>query len=98
MCESVKNIKCMCQSVNKGNGVVVYDLKNKLDEVSRYQCGHYISSSDTAWRILWIPVHESFSSVIPQTVGLENMQKAYFFEVKFKVQNMPKTIHFVGLF
>lgn len=37
---------------------------------TRYKTGHYISSSEAAWRILCFPIHEQFPSVMQLAVHL----------------------------
>ncbi|GBP60481.1 hypothetical protein EVAR_37517_1 [Eumeta japonica] len=64
-----------------------------LDEVTKYQAGRYISSSEAVWRILRFPIHDRFPSVMHLAVHLENGQRVYFTEkdVIDKVLNPPKT-------
>ena len=59
-CNSVKCIKYICKYVNKGSDQAVFALQNKNDEVSRYEAGRYISSSEAAWRIFCFPIHERY--------------------------------------
>ncbi|GFR15770.1 ATP-dependent DNA helicase [Trichonephila clavata] len=58
-CNSVKSIKYICKYVNKGTDQATFGVED-LDEVTRYESGRYISSSEAVWRILCFPIHERF--------------------------------------
>ncbi|GFV51715.1 ATP-dependent DNA helicase [Trichonephila clavipes] len=51
-----------------------------LDEVTRYESGRYISSSEGVWQILCFPIHERFPPVMHLSVHLKKGQKVYFTE------------------
>ena len=99
ICNSVKSIKYICKYVNKGSDQAAFRLENEFDEVSRYEAGRYISSSEAAWRILCIPIHERYPPVMHLAVHLENGQRIYFNSenVMEKLTNPPKTT-LIGFF
>ncbi|GFQ71965.1 ATP-dependent DNA helicase [Trichonephila clavata] len=84
-CNSVKSIKYICKYVNKGTDQATFGVKD-LDEVTRYESGRYISSSEAVWRILCFPIHDRFPPVMHLSVHLENGQRIYFTE-----DNAPST-------
>ena len=92
-CNSVKSIKYICKYINKGSDQAVFAIQNQYDEISRYEAGRYISSSEAAWRIFRFPVHERYPPVVHLAVHLENGQRIYFTEcnVVNKVRNPPQT-------
>ena len=51
-----------------------------MDEVADYQNAQYVSSNETAWRILEFPIHERDPPVQQLAVHLENGQRVYFTE------------------
>lgn len=51
------------------------------DEVTKFQSGRYISSSEGIWRILSFPIHERHPPVIHLNVHLEGGQRMYFIPV-----------------
>ncbi|GFY24970.1 uncharacterized protein TNCV_2691611 [Trichonephila clavipes] len=59
-CSSVKSIKYICNYVNKGSDLAIFEVQNinKNDEIARYQMGRYISSNEAIWHILSFPIHE----------------------------------------
>ena len=79
-CNSVKSIKYITKYVNKGSDQAVFGVQNEHDEVSRYETGRYMSSSEAVWRILEFPIHERYPPVIHLSVHLENGQRVYFTE------------------
>ncbi|XP_074109302.1 uncharacterized protein LOC141534058 [Cotesia typhae] len=91
-CNSIKSIKYICNYLNKGSDQASFTVQD-FDEVTKYQAGRYISSSEAVWRILRFPIHDRFPSVMHLTVHLENGQRIYFTEedVVEKVINPPKT-------
>ncbi|GFY22040.1 ATP-dependent DNA helicase [Trichonephila clavipes] len=46
LCRSIKSIKYICKYVNKGSDLVVFGVQNANDEVTSYQNGRYISTSE----------------------------------------------------
>lgn len=80
ICNSVEYIKYICKYVNKGSDQAMIALRNnnQFDEVTRYQSGRYISSSEAVWRILSFPIHERYPPVIHLDVHLEGGQRVYF--------------------
>ncbi|GFW14726.1 uncharacterized protein TNCV_1561891 [Trichonephila clavipes] len=60
LCSSVKSIKYICNYVNKGSDLAIFEVQNinKNDEIARYQMGRYISSNEAIWHILSFPIHE----------------------------------------
>ncbi|XP_044591486.1 uncharacterized protein LOC123269716 [Cotesia glomerata] len=93
-CNSVKSIRYICKYVNKGSGQAAFTVEN-LDEVSRYEAGRYISSSEAVWRIFGFHIHERY----PLVVHLENGQRVYFTEenIVYKIAN-PKKTTLIGFF
>lgn len=91
-CNSVKSIKYICKYVNKGSDQAAFTIED-LDEVTRYEVGRYISSSEAAWRIFCFPIHERFPPVIHLAVHLENGHRVYFTEANVveRINNPPKT-------
>lgn len=99
LCNSVKSIEYICKYVNKGSDQATFCLENEQDEISKYEAGRYISSSEAAWRILRIPIHERFPPVMNLSVHLENGQRIYFTtdNASEKVQN-PNNTTLLGFF
>ncbi|XP_044582994.1 uncharacterized protein LOC123264012 [Cotesia glomerata] len=84
------NLKSPC--VINGSDQASFTVQD-LDEVTNYQAGRYISSSEAVWRIFRFPIHDRFPSVMHLAVHLENCQRIYFTEqdVVDKVINPKKT-------
>ncbi|GBP62999.1 ATP-dependent DNA helicase PIF1 [Eumeta japonica] len=79
VCNSVQSIKYICKYVNKGSDqATVGFTNNNNDEVTRFQSGRYISSSEAVWRILSFPIHERHPPVIHLDIHLEGGQRIYF--------------------
>ncbi|XP_044591470.1 uncharacterized protein LOC123269700 [Cotesia glomerata] len=97
-CNSVKSIRYICKYVNKGSDQAAFTVEN-LDEVSRYEAGRYISSSEAVWRIFGFHIHERYPPVVHLAVHLENGQKVYFTEenIVYKIAN-PKKTTLIGFF
>uniref|UniRef100_A0A8D9B6G9 ATP-dependent DNA helicase n=1 Tax=Cacopsylla melanoneura TaxID=428564 RepID=A0A8D9B6G9_9HEMI len=93
ICNSVKSIKYICKYVNKGSDQAAFTLQNEFDEVTKYETGRYLSSSEAVWRILCFPIHERYPPIVHLSVHLENGQRVYFTtdNVEQRVQNPPKT-------
>ncbi|GFR01921.1 ATP-dependent DNA helicase, partial [Trichonephila clavata] len=64
--------------VNKGSDLAVFGVQNANDEVTSYQNGRYISTSEAIWRILSFSIHERFPPVTHLDIHLENGQRIYF--------------------
>lgn len=92
-CNSVNSIKYVCKYVNKGTDQATFALENKNDEVTTYENGRYISSSEAVWRIFGFPIHEHFPPVIHLAVHLENGQRIYFNQENIieRFNNPPNT-------
>lgn len=47
-CNSVKSIKYICKYIHKGSDMAIIELsnQNKLDEITQFQMGRYISSNE----------------------------------------------------
>ncbi|XP_053598610.1 uncharacterized protein LOC128668835 [Microplitis demolitor] len=79
VCNSVKSIKYICKYINKGSDQAAFTVGD-LDEVTKYEAGRYISTSEAVWRILSFPIHERFPPVMHLAVHLENGQRVFFNE------------------
>ncbi|XP_053595510.1 uncharacterized protein LOC128667831 [Microplitis demolitor] len=79
VCNSVKSIKYICKYINKGSDQAVFTVGD-LDEVTKYEAGRYISTSEAVWRIVSFPIHERFPPVMHLAVHLENGQRVFFNE------------------
>ncbi|GBL60176.1 hypothetical protein AVEN_33477-1 [Araneus ventricosus] len=97
-CSSVRAIKYICKYINKGNDQAIFNFKNAelgntIDEVYIYKSGRYVSSNESAWRLLGFPLHERHPTVTHLAVHLENGEIVYFNEINFrdKVSPPPKT-------
>ncbi|KAF0720858.1 ATP-dependent DNA helicase, partial [Aphis craccivora] len=74
-CSSIKAIKYICKYINKGSDQATFSVeKQSKDEITSYQSGRYVSSSEAVWRILSFPIHERYPSVFHLSVHLENGQ------------------------
>lgn len=93
LCNSIKSIKYVCKYINKGSDQAAFGLQNDFDEVTRYESGRYISSSEAAWRIFCFPIHERYPPVMHLSVHLENGQRVYFTPDNFgdRIKNPPNT-------
>ncbi|CAI6365825.1 unnamed protein product [Macrosiphum euphorbiae] len=67
--------------------------KQSKDEITSYQSGRYVSSSEAVWRILSFPIQERYPSVFHLSVHLENGQRVYFTtnNVTEKISKPPTT-------
>ncbi|XP_044597462.1 uncharacterized protein LOC123274027 [Cotesia glomerata] len=65
--------------MNKGSDQAAFTVGD-LDEVTKYEAGRYISTSEAVWRILSFPIHERFPPVMHLAVHLENGQRVFFNE------------------
>ncbi|XP_069965797.1 uncharacterized protein [Bactrocera oleae] len=77
LCNSVKSIKYICKYVNKGSDLAIFSVQNDKDEITSYQNGRYISTSEAVWRMLSFSIHERFPPVTHLDVHLENGQRVY---------------------
>ncbi|XP_046966957.1 uncharacterized protein LOC124534968 [Vanessa cardui] len=94
VCNSVQSIKYICKYVNKGSDqATVGFTNNNNDEITRFQSGRYISSSEAVWRILSFPVHIRYPPVIHLDVHLEGGQRVYFNpdNVRERLENSRRT-------
>ncbi|XP_043467393.1 ATP-dependent DNA helicase pif1-like [Leptopilina heterotoma] len=92
-CGSMKSIKYVCKYVNKGSDQASFHVANGNDEISMYQTGRYISTSEAFWRIFEFQIHERYPPVIQLDVHLENGQRVYFRpeNVQDRVENPSNT-------
>lgn len=66
-------------NVNQSNANVSQNNQlNRVDEVTTYQMGRYVSSNEAMWRIFSFPIHERNPTVVHLAVHLENGQRVYF--------------------
>ncbi|XP_053597507.1 uncharacterized protein LOC106694146 [Microplitis demolitor] len=79
VCNSVKSIKYICKYINEGSDQAAFTVGD-LDEVTKYEAGRYISTSEAVSRILSFPIHERFPPVMHLAVHLENGQRVFFNE------------------
>ncbi|GFT67747.1 ATP-dependent DNA helicase [Trichonephila clavipes] len=85
-CNSVKSIKYICKYVNKGTDQAIFSVEDQ-DEVTRYESGRYISSSEAVWWILCFPIHERFPPVMHLYVHLKKRTKSLFCRRQCHSQN-----------
>ncbi|GFX68491.1 ATP-dependent DNA helicase [Trichonephila clavipes] len=78
LCSSIKSIKYICKYVNKGSDLAVFGVQNANDEVTSYQNGRHISTSEAIWRMLSFSIHERFPAVTHLDIHLENGPRIYF--------------------
>jgi Helitron helicase-like domain at N-terminus len=96
-CHSVQSIKYVLKYVHKGSDQAVFQVqkeKKMMDEVEAFQLGRYISSNEAVWRILGMPIHERYPTVVHLSVHLENGQRVYFNVDNFHPENLlepPRT-------
>lgn len=93
VCSSVQSIKYICKYINKGSDQATLALCNERDEVTRFQSGRYISSSEAVWRILSFPIHGRHPPVVHLDVHVEGGQRVYFQpdNVRQRLENPRKT-------
>ena len=78
---SIKSIKYVFKYVHKGCDHVMFTLQSsQVDKIADYQNARYVSSNETAWRILEFPIHERDPPVQQLAIHLENGQRVYFTE------------------
>jgi hypothetical protein len=83
----------MCKYVTKGSDVAVigFGAENSNDEITQYQMGRYVSSSNEAfWRIVSFPIHERHPTVVHLAVHLENGQR------ECSTESSPATIYYLN--
>ncbi|GFS16715.1 ATP-dependent DNA helicase PIF1 [Elysia marginata] len=82
LCSSVKSIKYVLKYVHKGCDQATFKVTEQAtrDEVSDFINARYIGSTEAAWRIFSMPMHERFPPVMQMAVHLENGQRVYFTE------------------
>lgn len=93
-CASVESIKYICKYVNKGSDQATFGLQSSdRDEVTKYQSGRYISTSEAVWRILGFSIHDRHPTVMHLDVHLENGQRLYFNpeNVRERLENPRRT-------
>ncbi|GFQ81851.1 ATP-dependent DNA helicase [Trichonephila clavata] len=78
-CNSVKSIKYICKYVTKGSDAAMFavanEMPNRLDEVTTYQQGRYISSNEAVWRLLNFSIHQRYPTVVHLAVHLEGAKE-----------------------
>ncbi|GFR98290.1 hypothetical protein ElyMa_004497700 [Elysia marginata] len=82
LCSSVKSIKYVLKYVHKGCDQATFKVTEQAtrDEVSDFINVRYIGSTEAAWRIFSMPMHERFPPVMQLAVHLENGQRVCFTE------------------
>ena len=53
---------------------------NYINEVQDFRSARYICSNEGIWRILSLPLHERYPTVVSLSIHLENVQRVYFNE------------------
>ncbi len=93
LCNSVKSIKYVCKYIHKGSDMAVFNVQNKNDEVTTFQTGRYISSTEAAWRIFGHDIHQRYPPVVNLAVHLENGQRVFYTEHNAReiAANPPET-------
>lgn len=76
-CNSVKLIKYIRKYINNRSDQAIVTIEN-LGELTRYETGRYISTSEAVRRILSFLIHERFSSVMHRAINLANGRRVYF--------------------
>lgn len=75
--------------------MAIFELANehRLDEITQYQMGRYISSNEAVWRVLGFHIHDRYPAVVHLSVHLENGQRVYFNQenVAARSVNPPNT-------
>ncbi|GFY24708.1 uncharacterized protein TNCV_1017541 [Trichonephila clavipes] len=86
-CNTVKTIKYICKYINKGSDQAILNIRQQgnvnidpRDEVQTFRAGRYVSSNESAWRILGLPLHERHPTLIHLAVHLPNGERIYFTE------------------
>lgn len=80
-CHSVKSFKYVCKYISTGADMAVVGIGpqyNRNDEITKFQLGRYISSSEAFWMFFSFKVHDRYPSVEHLAVHLENGQRVYF--------------------
>ena len=78
-CSSVKSIQYVCKYCNKGSDMATIGIRNvESDEITQYQNGRYICSSEAAWRTLGFPIHERYPPIERLAVHLENGERVIY--------------------
>ena len=82
LCSSIKSIKYVLKYVHKGSDQATFKVTEQAtrDEVSDFINARYIGSTEAAWRIFSMPMHERFPPVMQLAVHLENGQRVFFTE------------------
>ncbi|GFW47089.1 hypothetical protein TNCV_55421 [Trichonephila clavipes] len=70
--------------------IVANEMPNRLD-VTSYQQGRYISSSETVWCLLNFPIHQRYPTVVHWAVHLEGGQTVYYEPTAHLIDIPPKT-------
>lgn len=91
-CNHVMAIKYVCKYINKGTDQATGEIRDK-DEITLYQPGRYLSSSEAVWRILKFDIHRHYPPVEALDVHLENGQRIYFNNENLmqRLENPPTT-------
>lgn len=86
-CHSVKAIKYICKYVHKGADMAEF----AVDEITAYETGRYVSSSEAFWKIFSFQIHERYPAVVHLSVHLENGQRVYYTSenAQQQAQNLP---------
>lgn len=81
--------------------MAIFELENehRLDEITQYQMGRYISSNEAVWRILGFHIHDRYPAVVHLSVHLENGQRVYFNQENVAARSMnPPNTTLTGFF
>lgn len=99
-CSSVQAIKYICKYINKGSDQAIFNVRqaghiniDPRNEIETFRAGRYVSSNEAVWRILGLPLHERYPTVVHLAVHLPNGERIYFTEQNFneRIATPPKT-------
>ena len=78
VCASIEVVKYMNKYIYKGPDRTCLQVQSNNDEINHHLQGHYIGSTEAAWRIFSFQMHQEYSSVESLSVHLLSNQSVYF--------------------